>query len=117
MSNNTPISDTKSGSVCDTPHEADYSNVKLIDLQPEEKVVDFKAALLLANAYADDELEEHMLLSFYDGDKDFESPPHAGECHADSAIPGYVDYALYRDASLRVDIESGRFVFFYLGLG
>ena len=41
-------------------------------------------------------------------------PQHASECHQDSAVTGYVDYALYRGASLKVDIGDGRFVFFYL---
>jgi hypothetical protein len=55
-----------------------------------------------------------MLLSWYDRDRDFEAPQHTGECHADSAVPGYVDYALYRGARLKVDIDDGRFVFFFL---
>jgi len=45
-----------------------------------------------------------MMLSWYDRDRDFESPQHSSECHADSAISGHVDYGLYH----------GRFVFFYL---
>jgi len=59
----------------------------------------------------------------------FEAPQHVSECHQDSAVPGYVDYALSRGATLRVDsrdgggraasgtaaedVENGRFVFFY----
>jgi len=39
---------------------------------------------------------------------------HASECHLDSAVPGYVDYGVYHGATLKVDIEQGRFVFFYL---
>lgn len=57
-----------------------------------------------------------MLLSWYDRDRDFESPQHASECHAQSAVPGYVDYGLNHGATLMVDIEDGRFVFFYLPL-
>ena len=70
----------------------------------------------LANAEAAARLGESMLLSWYDRDRDFEAPQHVSECHADSAVPGYVDYALHRDATLKVDIEEGRFVFFYLPL-
>jgi len=58
-----------------------------------------------------------MLLSWYDRDRDFESPQHAGECHLDSAVPGYVDYGLNHGANLMVDVEEGRFVFFYLSVG
>jgi hypothetical protein len=57
-----------------------------------------------------------MLLSWYDRDRDFESPQHVSECHLDSAVPGYVDYGIYHGATLKVDIEHGRFVFFYLAV-
>jgi hypothetical protein len=29
-------------------------------------------------------------------------------------VPGYVDYGIHHGATLKVDIERGRFVFFYL---
>ena len=70
----------------------------------------------LANAEAEKRLGDYMLLSWYDRDRDFESPQHSSECHADSAIPGYVDYGHYHGARLKIDIEKGRFVFFYLPL-
>lgn len=31
-----------------------------------------------------------------------------------SAVPGYVDYGIHHGATLVVDVEQGRFVFFYL---
>jgi hypothetical protein len=71
-------------------------------------------AMQLANEEAGKRLGDYMLLSWYDRDRDFESPQHSSECHADSAIPGYVDYGLYHGAKLKIDIEKGRFVFFYL---
>jgi hypothetical protein len=49
-----------------------------------------------------------------DRDRDVESPQHVSECHAESAVPGYVDYGINHGATLMVDIEDGRFVFFYL---
>ncbi|TVO77102.1 MAG: hypothetical protein FHK78_07805 [Sedimenticola selenatireducens] len=70
--------------------------------------------MTLANQEAEHRIGPHMLLSWYDRDRDFESPQHASECHENSAIPGYVDYALYRGATLRIDFQQGRFVFFYL---
>ena len=69
---------------------------------------------MLANAAAAARMDDYMLLSWYDRDRDFESPQHAGECHQDTAVPGYLDYAVYHGARLKVDIEEGRFVFFYL---
>jgi hypothetical protein len=41
------------------------------------------------------------------------APQHVSECHQAGAVPGYVDYAVHRGATLKVDIEAGRFVFFY----
>lgn len=100
--------------VCDIPAEADYSNVKIIELMPEPSPDDYLQAMALANAQAEQVLGDYMLLSWYDRDRDFESPQHASECHQNSAVPGYVDYGLYHGATLKVDIEQGRFVFFYL---
>jgi hypothetical protein len=31
-------------------------------------------------------------------------------------VPGYVDYGVYHGATLKIDIEQGRFVFFYLSV-
>lgn len=68
----------------------------------------------LADRVAAEELTEYMLLSWYDRDRDFESPQHSSECHQDSAVPGYVDYGVNHGATLLVNIEQGRFVFFYM---
>ena len=105
---------SQGGSHCSIPAEADYSGVTIVELNPEPRLHDYLAAMAVANAEAERRLGQHMLLSWYDRDRDFESPQHAGECHANSPIPGYVDYALYRHARLKIDIEHGRFVFFYL---
>ena len=82
-------------------------------LHPQPPLADYLAALPLAGAAAQARLGECMLLSWYDRDRAFEAPQHVSECHQASAVPGYVDYALHRGAKLMIDIESGRFVFFY----
>ncbi len=92
----------------------DFSNVETIELNPKPALKDYMEGMQLANEIADKKLNEHMLLSWYDRDRDFESPQHASECHANSPLPGYVDYGVYHGATLKVDIEQGRFVFFYL---
>jgi len=92
----------------------DLSNITVIRLHPEPTLRDYKAAMSLANTEAAKRFGDYMLLSWYDKDRDFESPQHASECHLDSAIPGYVDYAVSHGATLMVDIDEGRFVFFYL---
>jgi hypothetical protein len=51
-----------------------------------------------------------------DRDRDFEAPHRVSECHLASAVPGYVDYDIHHGARLKIDLEDGRFVFFYLPL-
>jgi len=99
---------------CSIPQEPDYSGVSIVEMNPEPLPDDYLQAMQLANQEAQSRLGEYMLLSWYDKDRDF--PQHASECHADSAVPGYVDYGLYHGATLKIDIEQGRFVFFYLGV-
>lgn len=73
--------------------------------------LDFDAAIKLATALADDFLGENMLLSWYDRERDIESPAHVSECHEGCAIKGFWDYALNRGGTLAVDFDDGRFVF------
>ena len=101
-------------SKCNMPQQPDYTGVKIVELIPDPVLDDYIQAMQLANEQADEIIGEHMLLAWYDRDRDFESPQHASECHVNSAIPGYIDYAIYHGASLKIDIEKGRFVFFYL---
>ena len=102
---------------CPNPRRPpDLSAVEVAELDPQPPPRDYLEAMELANRVADERLGEHMLLSWYDRDRDFESPQHASECHQDSATPGYVDYGIHHGATLRVDIGQGRFVFFYMPL-
>jgi hypothetical protein len=101
-------------SECIIRTEPDLSGVEVVELTPDGALSDYRAAMALANRTAGQRLGEYMLLSWYDRDRDFESPQHAGECHAHSAVPGYMDYGIYHGAKLMIDIEHGRFVFFYL---
>jgi hypothetical protein len=89
------------------------SGVLALDLHPDPSLPDYLQAMHLAQEEAGARLEVPMLLSWYDRDRDFEAPQHVSECHQASATPGYVDYALNHGASLMINIESGRFVFFY----
>lgn len=104
---------TTTGSFCNM-EGPDFSNVETVMLNPDPSPADYLVAMKIANQVADSKFEEHMLLSWYDRDRDFESPQHASECHANSPLPGYVDYGVYHGATLKVDIENGRFVFFYM---
>jgi hypothetical protein len=101
---------------CPIPQPADLSGIEQVRLDPAPPLGDYRAAMALANREAERRLGETMLLSWYDRDRDFESPQHSSECHQASAIPGYVDYGIHHGARLMVDIHEGRFVFFYLPL-
>ncbi len=99
---------------CVVPQAPDFSAVEVVRLEADPPPGDYRVAMALADEIAADRLGEFMLLSWYDRDRDFESPQHASECHEDSAVPGYVDYGLNHGATLVVDIGDGRFVFFYM---
>jgi hypothetical protein len=101
-------------SKCNMPQQPDYTGVDIIELSPAPVMSDYLQAMKLANDEAEKKIGDNMLLAWYDRDRDFESPQHASECHVNSAIPGYIDYALYHGATLKIDIEKGRFIFFYL---
>ena len=114
-----PLSPTGSATggdaaACPLPQPPDLSGIAVVALHPQPPLADYLAALLLARAAAQARLGECMLLSWYDRDRDFEAPQHVSECHQAGAVPGYVDYAVHRGATLKVDIEGGRFVFFFL---
>lgn len=101
---------------CPIPKRPDTSGLTVIERAADPSIADYRQAMAAANSIAQEHQGEGMLISWYDRDRDFESPQHASECHQDSATPGYVDYALHRGATLKVDFEAGRFVFFYLAL-
>jgi len=100
--------------VCPVPAPIDWGRIDRVELRPVPPLADYRAAMALAAQAAAERLGESMLLSWYDRDRDFESPQHASECHLGSAGPGYVDYGIHHGATLVVDVEQGRFVFFYL---
>lgn len=100
-----------SGPSCTPSSEPDLTGLTVVQLP--HSPADYRDAMQLANVEAAARLNDPMLLSWYDRDRDFEAPQHVSECHEASAIPGYVDYALHRGATLKIDFDNGRFVFFY----
>jgi hypothetical protein len=98
---------------CPVPSPPDLSGITIVPLHPQTPAADYLEAMQLAQAEAGLSLSDPMLLSWYDRDRDFEAPQHVSECHQDSAVPGYVDYGIHHGATLMVDVENGRFVFFY----
>ncbi len=92
----------------------DMSDIHVIEFIAEKPVKDYLEAMKMADKLAGKRFSDYMLISWYDRDRDFESPQHSSECHQDSAVPGYVDYGIHHGAKLKVDFEQGRFVFFYM---
>ena len=89
--------------------------MKTLHLNAEELQMDFDAALALAQAIARQRLgEEAMLLSWYDRERDYESPAGVSECHKNCPIKGFWDYAENRGGRLAVDFGDGKFVFCFL---
>ncbi len=91
----------------------DLSGVKVVRLHPKNRMRDFQQAVELARSEAEELCEEYMLVSWYDRNRDFESPPNTTECSAECPKDGYINYGLNHGARLMVDIENGRFVFFF----
>lgn len=79
--------------------------------------LDFARAKAAADAVARALIGGHDCMSWYDRAADRESPAHASECHGSCEVPGYVEYAMNRGATLRVDVDGGAFVFCYRPLG
>ncbi|MHB0975216.1 MAG: AF1514 family protein [Thiobacillus sp.] len=84
-------------------------------LDTRELALDFNGALKLASVVAQQQLgDDTMLLSWYDRERDLESPAGVSECHEGCATKGSWDYALNRGARLAVEFDSGRVFFCFL---
>jgi hypothetical protein len=89
--------------------------MKSLRLDTHELGLDFNGALKLASVIAQQQLgETTMLLSWYDRERDLESPAGVSECHEGCATKGSWDYALNRGARLAVEFDAGRFTFCFL---
>ena len=89
----------------------DLSGVEVVQLAGSGG--DFQQARKLAESEAGKRFSEYMLLSWYDRERDFESPGHVSECSGCGPKQGYIHYALNRGARLQVVVDSGLFVFFF----
>lgn len=87
--------------------------MKIHRIATTESILNFDAAIKRASAVADELLGDNMLLSWYDRERDMESPAHVSECHEGCEVKGFWDYALNRGGALAVDFDGGRFIFFY----
>jgi len=85
--------------------------MKIQRIVSPETALDFDAAIKCASAVADELIGDNMLLSWYDRERDLESPAHVSECYEGCAIKGFWDYALNWGGTLAVDFDEGRLVF------
>lgn len=96
--------------VCNIP-DVDTSGVTLVELRHGNPVADYQEAVELAKKEAHKHMEEFMLMSWFDRDRNIESPPNSTETAGDE-LTGYAYYGISHGATLKVDVEKGRFVFF-----
>lgn len=79
----------------------------------DEGELDLVTAKRLADREADARLGPSTCLAWFDATTGRESPAHASECDGDCELPGWMEYAATRGASLRVDVLPGPFSFCY----
>ena len=91
----------------------DQSSLETVSLQPQQQVKDYQEAMAIAKVEAEQRLGENMLMSWYDRDRDYESPPNTTEKPGDGPKDGSIHYGLNHGATLKIDIEDGRFIFFF----
>ena len=91
----------------------DLSKVEVVQLDSVGGNGDFRQARQLAAGEAGKRFAEYLLISWYDRERDFESPAHVSECGGGGPKQGYIFYAVSRGARLKVEIDAGRFVFFF----
>ena len=88
--------------------------VNTIRITSDDQAIDFNAAKDIADATAAALLGDTTCLSWFDREQNREAPAHVSECHDDTCEnPGYIDYALSREAQLKIDVGGGAFVFCY----
>ncbi len=92
--------------------QPDLSGIETVEFSLEE-TPSFEEAMARAKQEAENRFDDYMLISWYDRDRDFESPPNTTECPDGCAKNGYIHYAASHGAKLQVDFARGRFVFFF----
>lgn len=91
--------------------------METLHVQWDGPALAFAPAKRLADAAAEALLQEPLLLSWYDRQRDIESPAGVSECHSHCETRGCVDYAASRGGRLLVDIGHGSYLFCYRPLG
>lgn len=88
-------------------------SLRAINIECKLDGLDYAAAHALAEEKAQSELQQPMLVAWYDGQKQQEHP-EVPEC---SHKPGWLAYADGHGGVLRIDINDGEFSFVYADAG
>lgn len=91
--------------------------METVEIPAGDRPLDWTAAKALADGVAAERIDEPVCLSWYDRLRDRESPAHASECHGDCELPGSVEYAVTRGATLMVVVGARDYLFCYRPLG
>ena len=91
--------------------------MRTMRIETGEPAADFDLARRLAGSVAQSLLGECTCLSWRDRNSGRESPSNASDCHGSCEVPGYVEYAVTRGASLRVQVDGETFDFLFRALG
>ncbi|HEX19873.1 MAG TPA: hypothetical protein ENG78_03525 [Acidiferrobacteraceae bacterium] len=88
-------------------------SLRTINIECKQAELDYAGAQSAAEARAKTELQQPMLIAWYDGQKQQEHP-EVPEClHK----PGWLAYADGHGGVLRIDINDGEFSFVYADAG
>jgi hypothetical protein len=90
--------------------------MRTVTVTTGESPLTFEEAHSLARALAEALLGECTCLSWSDRKAGRESPANASDCHGSCEVPGYVEYAVSRGATLRVIVDGGAFDFLFRDL-
>lgn len=74
----------------------------------------YRTALALARTMTAAHFGEYLLISWYERDRDYESPSNTTECGAGCPKNGDIICGLSRGATSRADIGAGRPAFFFV---
>ena len=88
-----------------------------VQLQGGPEAPDLVTAKALADREAAARMTEPVCLSWIDRVRDREAPAHVSECHGDCELPGPVEYAVSRGATLMVVVGDRDYLFCYRELG
>ena len=84
----------------------------IVNIEVEGSTLDYAVAKKLAETVAANELQDPMIVAWYDGKRKQEHP-HVPECQHK---PGWIAYAEGHDGKLQVNINKHEYSFIFTGM-